>query len=236
MLTVKSVNFDDHIPHWHNRMKQVQSNVLILVTEGKVQYRWPTGSRVARQGDLVYIPAGTVREARNTEEGTHQKYTVLFTYSPDLFLPLLQVNEPVDIPTRRFSYYKDRMESLYRHTQESKDFYSVIQAGILLELLGTACRDWTAPRLPLSKEARVDKIEKHLLAHYRKTVRLEELASLIGRSPNYTLTLFKQAVGQSPLPINTGYGWPRPWTCCAAPLIRDLYSGAFGLLRHLFLL
>src|SRR5690606_24044469 len=70
--------------------------------------------------------------------------------------------------------------------------------GILLEMLGTACRDLEQKDLPLRKMRQVKLIERYIQTHYRKRVTLPELAALINRSPNYTLTLFKTITGMTP--------------------------------------
>ena len=199
MLNILNVYFDDCIPHWHNRLQHVQFHVLVLVTHGKLLYRLNDVTREASKGELIFIPSGTQREAFNDKEILHQKYAVIFTCSPELNLPLIQKTDPQFIRVRMFDYYQERFISLHRQSIERREYYDTIQTGILLEMLGNACRELEAPPLPKRRAAHVDKLEQHITQNYRKPLVLQELAELINRSPNYTLSLFKEAVGQTPL-------------------------------------
>lgn len=199
MLNILNVYLDDFIPDWHNRLQHVQYHVLILVTEGRLLYRLNDVTREAFKGELVFIPSGTQREAFNDRQSLHQKYAVTFTSDLTLDLPILMGNEPRFIRVRMFDYYKERFVAMYRQSLERRAYFHTIQTGILLELLGTTCRELEAAPLPRRRASQIETIEHYIIENYRKPLVLKELADLIERSPNYTLALFKEAVGHTPL-------------------------------------
>ncbi|MBD2847577.1 helix-turn-helix domain-containing protein [Paenibacillus sp. IB182496] len=197
MLEIYSSHLDDHIPDWYNLARQVDTHIIALVTEGKVHYRLDGKAVPANKGDLLFIPRGTRREARNDADGTHQKYTVLFGGSLDE-LPFFGAAAPIVRRTRSFDYFKEKMQLLHRHSIERRPYYETIRSGILTELLATLGRELLTPPVPLRKLSAVRKLEQHILTHFRRAVTLGELARLIDRSPNYTLTVFKEVTGQTP--------------------------------------
>ncbi|UVI29055.1 AraC family transcriptional regulator [Paenibacillus spongiae] len=199
LIEILDTHRDDFIPNWHNRLQQVSYNILVLVTEGQLLYRLNDRAFIASKGDLLFIPSGTMREAMNDKMTLHQKYAVIFTSSPLIELPLFAQPGHVLIRPRSFEYFKEKMMLIYRHSIEKKPFYDAIRAGIMLELLGMACRELDSAPLPLRKANDIRKIEQHILDRFRERISLQELAGLIERSPNYTLSLFKEATGQTPL-------------------------------------
>lgn len=201
MFTVMNTYLDDYFPHWHNRLEYVQYHILVIVTDGQLRYRLNDESLIAAKGDVLFIPAGTEREAINDGLHPHQKYAVVFTGEPDFPLALFIHHAPVFFHSRSFEWIKDRMVQLHRHSLEKKPYYEVIRLGILTELLGMISRelDSDIPQVPYRKAQYAKTMEQYLLQHYRDSVALGDLAALIGRSPNYALMVFKEVVGLTPL-------------------------------------
>ncbi len=200
MINVINVYYDDHLPEWHNRLEHVKSHFIVLITEGRLLYRLNGELKQAARGDLVFIPSGTSREACNDGDVLHCKYAAAFTWEePDITLPLLQRREPLIYHTRHFDFLKQRYIALHRQSLERRFYYTTIQAGILTEMLGFISRELDTPSLPKLQVRQIDLLEQYLLAHYRKSITLTELAGCISRSRNYTLVLFKEAVGLTPL-------------------------------------
>lgn len=199
MIEILNTYLDDFIPLWHNRREYVQYHVLVLVTEGQLIYRLNRSEFKARKGDLIFIPAGTEREALNDGTAPHQKYAATFRCRFEPGLPLLDNPEPVRMHVRSPDYFKERFMQLHRQTLEKRSYFETVRTGIMLEMLGTANRELDIPPLPKRKAQFAARIEQYILQHFREPVTLKELAALIDRSPNYTLSLFKEAVGQTPL-------------------------------------
>lgn len=199
MITIINSHLDDFITDWHNPLSYVQYYVFVLVTEGQLQYRLNNNSLLAKKGDLLFIPHGTHREAFNDGSILHQKYAITFTSETDLDLPLLIDGKPVQVSTRNFEYYKERFIVLHRQTLEKRTYYETIRSGILLEMLGSLSREIENQPIPVRKLHYVEVIQHYMLEHYRESIPLNRLAQLIERSPNYTLTVFREVIGQTPL-------------------------------------
>ncbi|MBD1380535.1 helix-turn-helix transcriptional regulator [Bacillus sp. IB182487] len=201
MIYILGVFFDNFIPKWHSQAEKIDYNVFILVVKGKVKYSINGEQIIAEKGDLVFIPSGTLRGAENHESGEHQKYTVAFTIDKnvDYSNPF-----PIDkkfhkIKTRNPEYVKHRFERLFVDSRGDKKFRSYICVGVLQELLGMFARELDSPTITPSKVKYTSIIENYLLENYRKNIEIEQLAKLINRSPSYTISVFKELMGQSPI-------------------------------------
>ena len=199
MISIINTYLDDYIAHWHNRMESVKSHIMVLVVDGKVHYKLNNEALTAVKGDLLVIPSGTCREGTNDANAPHQKYAVAFQISEPIDLPLFTRGKHTLLRPRRFDYFKERISLLHRHMIEKRPYYKTICIGILLEVLGNICRDLNTEHIPYRKARFARMIEQYILDHYRESISLEQLAKLIGRSPNYTVRLFREATGQTPL-------------------------------------
>lgn len=199
MITTLNAYLDDFIPHWHNRTEYVQYHILVLVTEGRLTYRLNGEELEASKGDLLYIPAGTHREAFNPPDTLHQKYAITFDVAAALGLPLLEGLRPRKTRPRAFDFIRERFASVYQQYLERRSCHELIAAGILLEILGHVQRELTAQPLPRRKLQYAEAIERHIVGRFREPLALEVLARLIGRSPNYALSVFKEASGMTPI-------------------------------------
>jgi AraC-like DNA-binding protein len=201
MLSILAVFFDNFIPNWHTKMEKIDYNVLILVTQGHVQYILDGKEITAEKGDILFIPASTVREGKNHESGLHQKYTVVFTLQdngiPNNTFPIDQKFH--HIKTRSLEYMKHRFERLYFDIRGDKTHRDFICLGILQELIGLFARELESPSITPIKVKYAKIIERFLLENYRKPIEIDQLAKLIHRSPGYTISVFKEVIGQSPI-------------------------------------
>jgi YesN/AraC family two-component response regulator len=88
---------------------------------------------------------------------------------------------------------------LHRESLERRSYYDTVRIGILMEMLGTASREIDSPPILIRKMQYASVLEQHVVEHFRESIHLKELVELIDRSPNFTLTVFKEVVGQTPL-------------------------------------
>ncbi|MDD9269198.1 helix-turn-helix domain-containing protein [Paenibacillus sp. GCM10023248] len=205
MLTIYSTYFDNLIPNWRNQLDIINYHILVLVTRGKVLYTLNGEKRMAEEGDMLLIPKGTSRAAENGNEEPHQKYTVLFQYNHygmnegDTGIPFLKNGRLLHLKIRNFEYFKQRFMLLYREDMERKYMFEFIRTGILHELLALVGREAEALDLSPIKMKLAKTIQHYLLENYRSPIQIEQLAEMIQRSPNYTISLFKEVNGQSPI-------------------------------------
>ncbi|MED4224492.1 AraC family transcriptional regulator [Neobacillus cucumis] len=203
IISILSVYFDNGIPQWSTHTEKIAYNVLVLVVSGRVNYSINGKQITAEKGDFLFIPETTVRSGENHESGVHQKYTVIFNLRKD---ETDSNSFPINsnfykFKTRNFEYVKQRFERLFIDARGDKKYRSFICNGILQELLGMFARELALENysIPASKIKYARIIEHYLVENYRKSIEIEHLAKLISRSPSYTISIFKEVVGTSPI-------------------------------------
>ncbi|SDZ65928.1 AraC-type DNA-binding protein [Evansella caseinilytica] len=182
-------------------MEKIDYNVYILVVKGRVNYSINDKRIVGEKGDLLYIPSETVRSGKNHASGAHQKYTVAFTLaeSGEKTATFPIKHHFHHIKAKNPEYVKHRMERLFVDSRGDRKFQSYICNGILQELLGMFARELESPAITPSKVKYAAIIEQYLLKNYRRPIEIEQLAKLINRSSSYTISVFKEVMGQSPI-------------------------------------
>jgi AraC-like DNA-binding protein len=83
-----------------------------------------------------------------------------------------------------------------RGDKKHSDF---ICLGILQELIGLFARELESPTITPIKVKYAKIIERYLIENYRKPIEIDQLAKLIHRSPGYTISVFKEVIGLSPI-------------------------------------
>ncbi|NGP45369.1 AraC family transcriptional regulator [Bacillaceae bacterium SIJ1] len=201
MLTIKSVHFDDFIPNWLTRKEHIDYHILIFVTKGKNIYEIEDQLHTASEGEIIFFPKNTFRAGYNHPSGPHQKYAILFEVNMDTMkqIPFLEKETFVHHKVHHFQFFHRAFEKIYKESQNNAPFSSHICLGVFIELIGKIAREIEKPEVVPIKAQYVDKIRRFLLEHYREAIQTEELAKLIQRSPNYTSTLFREVVGQTPI-------------------------------------
>lgn len=200
MITPKYAFFDDMIPNWRMPPGVVHDHIMVLVVRGKLLYTINQSQVTAEEGDLVYIPKGTYRGSENIGGEPHQKYSVLFNHTfSEGTVPLFDQGCFVKVKVRNFDYIKKRFIGLHQEVLEAKPFYQLLCGGVVQELAGIASREIEAGEISPMKWKLARKLQHYIMKNYRKPIHVKELADLIQRSPNYTITLFKEATGQTPV-------------------------------------
>jgi len=201
MIEILGVFFDNFISDWRTSMEKIDYNVLVVVVQGTVQYSINGENLIAKKGDMLYIPAFTMRAGENHVSGPHQKYSVVFEldkkHAHTHSFPIGQDFHHLKI--KSFEYMKHRFEQLYTDIRGNKKHRDFICHGMLQEIIGLFGSELESPVTAPNKVKYAEVIEKFLLENYRKTVEIEQLAKLIHRSPGYTISIFKEVMGQSPI-------------------------------------
>jgi AraC-like DNA-binding protein len=94
---------------------------------------------------------------------------------------------------------KHRFERLYFDIRGDKKYRDYVCLGVLQEIIGLFARELESSTITPIKVKFVQIIERFLLENYRKPIEIEHLAKLIHRSPGYTISVFKEVIGQSPI-------------------------------------
>src|SRR5699024_999254 len=181
--------------------ENINFNVLILVTDGNINYSINEKVIIAKKGDLLFIPKKTKRRGENYRASPHRKYTILFSqrYDKKIGIPFIDHKLFLRFQSRNFEYNKYRFNSVYMNLMSSRQYSTFICLGILQELIGTIARDLNNTKIPPIKLVYVQTIQDFLVKNYRKNIAIDQLAKLIKKSPNYTISIFKEVTKQTPI-------------------------------------
>lgn len=201
MMKIKSIHFDDYDASWHNPEAHVQFHILVFVVQGKVQYRLNGTKLELEKSDFLLIPSGTVREARSHPDGRHQKYTALFVpgEAEHEELPLTKLQSYRIVRSHHFEYVKQRFATLHQHWAGRQIYFETLAKSICTELLALFHREVSMHHISPMKLRLAAQMKEYIIEHYRKPIRMDELARQIRRSANYAISIFKETTGQTPV-------------------------------------
>lgn len=176
-----------------------QYNLLLVVTKGKIVY-WVNDDTVELQkGDVLFIPAGSVRGGTSQEE--HQRYATHFSLEDHdrALLPILGDNRYWKTTIGAFEYFKQRFLLLKHHWLMSGPYSETTCYAIILELLGIINYERDKWKLPAKKIDMAEDIKQYMLLNYREPVTLSDLSVFTGRTPNHITHSFKSVTGLTPI-------------------------------------
>lgn len=199
MIKLRSVYVDEPDPKWHKPKSPIPGHILFLVIHGSFIYR--IGDVVYRlsKGDMMYMPYGVVREGIQDKDERHLKYTILFDLAPDVELPLLQRQQVVHFKVSNFEYMKQRFSILVQQWLGGLPYYELMSETIAKELLILVHQESDAAHYPSRKRGHVQALQRYITEHYQQNLTIEELASIIERTPNYVTAIFKDIIGITPI-------------------------------------
>ncbi|MBO9610434.1 MAG: helix-turn-helix transcriptional regulator [Paenibacillaceae bacterium] len=199
MIDLYAAGFDDRDPRWQKQLSLTTTCAVAFIVSGQTNYRIDGALFKLRKGDLLFIPAGCLREAFHDGENYHQKYWVTFAApaSAEAVYPLLTGQRPRQLRTSQFEYMKQRFALLVQQWMGKLPYCEPICEAIVAELLGHMSRELDLERHPMPKSSIVAEAQAYILARYRDPIRVDELAKLAGCSPNYLSALFRQLTGNT---------------------------------------
>ncbi|NBD26401.1 AraC family transcriptional regulator [Paenibacillus glycinis] len=199
MIKLHTCYVKDFHGKWEMGKSVAQYHILLVVTKGKILY-WVNDETVFLQkGDVIFIPAGSIRGGTSIEE--HQRYATHFTFAEHdaALLPILREKHYSKTTIAGFEYFKQRFLLLKHHWLMRGPYSETSCYAVLLELLGIVNYERDKWKFPAKKVDMAEDIKKYLLDHYKESVTLNDLAAYAGRTPNHLSHVFKSVTGQSPI-------------------------------------
>jgi AraC-like DNA-binding protein len=198
MIEPLAVYYEHCEPGWYVPEAKTPNHILILLTSGSITYDVENQRFHLHKGDLLYVPQGIVRSATNHTDSTHEMYVAHFLYEgTGEGLPLLQQGAVQYIKLFQFEYMKQRFSLLTQHWLRKQLYTDTFCHSILLEMLAIVNEE-TDSNVNMNRSySLVSQLQNHITMHYRHAITMEELASLVQRTPNYVSRLFKEATGKS---------------------------------------
>ncbi|WP_165972352.1 helix-turn-helix transcriptional regulator [Paenibacillus piri] len=174
-------------------------HLLVLITSGRLIY-WVDGRTIPLQkGDVLFVPAGSVRSASAIE--VHQRYATFFGVRGDdpVPLPILEKKQTFKLKIQNFPYFKQRFSLLNHHWLMKGAYLDTMCHAILLEMLGMVNYDLDAEEVGSKKMKLVKEMKNYILKHYNRPIKLQELSEYAGKTPNYISSIFKEVTGFTPI-------------------------------------
>ncbi|MCY9662757.1 AraC family transcriptional regulator [Paenibacillus chondroitinus] len=199
MLELVSVYLDDMDPNWHKEEEATLTDILILMTHGRVHYMLNGETLTVEKGDLLLIRKGVMRAGENAQEGAHQKYSVHFHLNERGHELFADAGTHLRLKARSYDYMKQRFAILTQQWFGQRMYADVICTGIAHELLGGFLQETVESRFTSVKLRLMSEVQNYIAAHYREPIRIEELAQLVDRAPNYVTQSFKEVTGLTPI-------------------------------------
>jgi AraC-like DNA-binding protein len=198
MFKIDSV-YHDTDPNWYSD-KNGRVHILTMVTKGHCYYLIDNERVKVSKGELLYIPARASRFGSSDPSMAHQKYSCIITkVAEDCPISLFKSDRYKKIRTNHYEYMKQRFVLLFQQWIGQQSYYRDICFGIVYEMLYLFSKELNADYMSPQKIKLVKKIEQFILENYERQITIEELAHHIGKSPNYTIVLFREVTGQSPI-------------------------------------
>jgi len=175
-------------------------HILLFIPYGKINY-WVNDELVPlEEGDVILIPAGSIRGGFSPSSVGHQRFATLFSNKgSEHLLPILQKDSYSKTKIHSADYFKQRFSLLCHHWMMKSAFQSTLCYSILLEMLGVLNHDLNQEEIPTKKIKLVDATKNYIVTHYKEALRLVDISEQIDRTPTYITNVFKEVSGFTPI-------------------------------------
>ncbi|MNI46178.1 HTH-type transcriptional activator Btr [compost metagenome] len=181
-------------PDWQIGRSTIDFHDLTFIVGGKSTYYINGEEYTVEAGDLLYAPAGSIREAHTFKEAPMHSYAFNFFWrGADN-----EVKLPFGTVTKNWRT-KEILEDIkaFSHVwMGNQPFYKMKARAIFQMIIYRLLCIASHQQAPLV-DPRIQKSMAFIMDHYTEEVTVSELASLAGLHPEYLGKLFKQNTGSS---------------------------------------
>lgn len=179
-------------PDWGIGKRTIDFHDLTFIYGGRAQYRINGETFILEEGDILYAPAGSVREACTFQESPMHSYAFNFFWHGD------GNGTPLPLPTvTRNAAGQELLDLIHEFAAAwigKQPFYGMKTRAVFQLILHRLLSDVHLRDRP-APDPRVDKVTAYMIRHYARNISVQELAELVGLSPVYLGKLFKQNTG-----------------------------------------
>lgn len=183
-------------PNWSIVEGEISFHDLTYVYRGRSTYLINGTEYKLCQGDLIYVPSGSVRQAYTSSDEPMQCFAANFMLhstaerTDDVTLPWSPVVK-IGVSAELMSLYSELghiwVEQSYNYSMRARAVFMLILDNLL-------CR--IASGIPMQQEdPRLARIKQHILQNYMNRLELSKLADIAGLNPVYLGAFFKKANG-----------------------------------------
>jgi AraC-like DNA-binding protein len=202
VIHIHGIGFENYMPNWRRPLHVSNMHIIVFVVNGNVNYEVDGSAITLTRGDVLITHPGTTRFGSNGPHPPHQKYSAHFV----LDLPeqhssrhLCEMSGYTLFKTRKFEYFRQRFILLYNNWIDKSPLYEFTCQGGMIDLYGSLLMELRRHGIPAHKQLVASKIEMYIQDHFNEEIKISQLAELVHLSPNYVTTIFREAMGQTPI-------------------------------------
>lgn len=201
MLRLEYIRFDRNLSqNWVMRSAALQHHIIFLLIRGTVTYHIDGQAITVRKGQGMYLAQGTVREAYGDPHDPPLMYSIHFVDPPHDYITGFAGESYTLFHPSHFDYLKQRFTTLYESWVGKLPCYQLVTSAITMEIIALIQQDLLSDGLHDSiARKHASYIRDFIVRHYRESIRLQQLADLIERTPNYVSSIFKEFTGKTPI-------------------------------------
>ncbi len=187
---------------------RMQTHNLMLLYDGKAEFRCNESRFIAGRGDLMYYKPGDIRHAVTYPDEPVKCYAIDFQYTcpeyidkvwklPDYSLPFSFWQKITDSLLLLKLY--DLFSELTKSALAARVRTDVRERAILTEILVLLFKFTERNQFSYSNAGKVETVIGYMTENYSKNMTLGELAEYARVSPSYLGSIFRSVTGRSPI-------------------------------------
>ncbi len=186
-------------PSWHDKNVILPNSKLFYILEGEIFIQTPSGSFVAKSGDMVLIPAGVKHSFRLTKLNHAKKCWFHFDISKGSNGFFENLSLPYKIKVGKNDFIKSTFDSIFFHSKTSLEEDRLSVASGVFTLISFYLKKCNYIKNESSADDEIDSVILYIKNHYEENLSLKTLSNHANLSPNYFVRKFKERTGYSPL-------------------------------------
>lgn len=195
MLRVIGIERDGNA---EGRQTVLDHHYFCLVGYGKCVYWADDQKMIMEKGDILIIPPRVDFKWKPIPSVFHSRHIVRFQVDSNFTgLPILAGDRPVRLHTGRFGMIYEEIKAMESQWAENMPYCEIEASATFVKVLVHINRELDKGPVTPEKHRYVEMMKRYIQEHYRVKVTKEVLAEVIGKSPNYTATLFKSVTGRT---------------------------------------
>lgn len=182
-------------PDWKIIRNRIDFHDLTFVVGGKADYYVNGVKHTAEAGNLIYIPPGSVREARTYADSPMHSYAFNFCWLPP--------NNETPMPLATITKFRltgpllEQIKAFNQIWMSKQPGYKMQARGQFLLILHRLLVSAVHRTDDLAPDPRIERMKAYLAENYAEDIDIGRLAELAGLHPVYLGRLFKQQTGVS---------------------------------------
>ncbi|MDR1443550.1 MAG: AraC family transcriptional regulator [Treponema sp.] len=183
-------------PSWTITEQVLKAWDLTYVIRGNAKYTIDGSTYMLAPGDLLCLPAGTVRQAVTWPDRLMNCFSVNFQLNDFKGRPAY-----LPFPVQCHLGIKDDIVRLFHELcftwLEKQPGYNIKAAGHLLLILSRFYELIIYNTDSVSRDPRINKVIAYIAAHYSEKITLKKMAGMLGLNCHYLGSLFKSGTGDT---------------------------------------